>query len=399
MDLWLDSQNGGKEQEDDYDSESDEEAGIRSGGGGSYGGGDGTRGAEQVTSEYVPDGGEEGLYFILCNPSKSKMFQGRSTGRRLKRLVLKFGLYQLFYGSILMIIAISETNSFPLDQGWFGQIKYGSSIVNLTWCVSFPSVLFSCLAMFSVRNWPSLVTSRDLLTSLLQIYLGVFILIFITGGWCITVTFLTFSNVEWNKIPKAASPYNLYVATAVFLLPYLATLLYYLLDLHYLMDSLSSRSAVIREPGRHKGVVDLSDVTIWNTCGMFFCGMPFMVLFAVVQILEIVYRVLLECIERDKDKRDKRKASEPDKKKKKHWCYRLYKTIRKKCCGWCPKVGVLPCIRKKRSIRVRDSEADEEARQAAGGPPSPLSLSSDAQLYIPLLIVQMMAFVTATACE
>ena len=216
MDLWLDSQNGGKEVEGDYDSESgDEEVGIRKGGGG-----DGTRGAEQVTSEYVPDGGEVGLYFMLCNPSKSKMFQGRSTGRRLKRLVLKFGLYQLFYGWILVIIAIQETNTFPLNQGWFGQIKYGSSILNLTWCVSFPSVLFSCLGMMAIRNWPSLVTNRELLTSLLQIYLGAFILVFITGAWCITVTFLTFSNVEWNKISKASSPYNLYVATAVFLLPY-----------------------------------------------------------------------------------------------------------------------------------------------------------------------------------
>ena len=92
MDLWLDSQ-GGKEDDGDYDSESDEEIGIRRGGGEG-----GIRGAEQVTSEYVADGGEEGLYFILCNPSKSKMFQGRSTGRRLKRLVLKFGLYQLLYG-------------------------------------------------------------------------------------------------------------------------------------------------------------------------------------------------------------------------------------------------------------------------------------------------------------
>ena len=291
MDLWLDSQ-GGKEDDGDYDSESDEEIGIRRGGGEG-----GIRGAEQVTSEYVADGGEEGLYFILCNPSKSKMFQGRSTGRRLKRLVLKFGLYQLLYGWVstsfpslqlhrftpsststilsyiqflltfflpysplfvscswvLMIIAIQETNTFPLDQGWFGQVKYGSSILNLTWCISFPTVLFATLGMFAIRNWPSLVTNRELLTSLLQIYLGVFILIFIVGAWCITITFLTFSNVEWNKISKAVSPYNLYVATVCFLLPYLATLLYYLLDLHYLMDSLSSRSAVIREPGRHKG--------------------------------------------------------------------------------------------------------------------------------------------------
>ena len=152
-----------------------------------------------------------------------------------------------------MIIAIQETSTFPLDQGWFGQVKYGSSILNLTWCVSFPTVLFATLGMFAIRNWPSLVTNRELLTSLLQIYLGVFILIFIVGAWCITISFLTFSNVEWNKISKAVSPYNLYVATVCFLLPYLATLLYYLLDLHYLMDSLSSRSAVIREPGRHKG--------------------------------------------------------------------------------------------------------------------------------------------------
>ena len=105
---------------------------------------------------------------------------------------------------------------------------------------------------------------------------------------------------------------------------------------------------------------------------MVFCGIPFVVLFAVAQILDIIYRILLECFERDRDQRNQRKASEPDKKKKKHCCYRLLKTIRKKCCACCPKT--FPC-RKKRSIKVDDSEVDEEThRAAAGDPPRPVLL-------------------------
>ena len=35
-------------------------------------------------------------------------------------------------------------------------------------------------------------------------------------------------------------------------MPYLAALLYYILDLHYLLDELAVRGSVIREPGRPK---------------------------------------------------------------------------------------------------------------------------------------------------
>ena len=98
------------------------------------------------------------------------------------------------------------------------------------------------------------VTNRELFGNLLKIYFVHFTLVFLVGLWCIVVLFLTFQSVNFGKISAAVNPYSLYVCTALFLLPYLATLLYYLMDLHYLLDELSMRG-VIREPGRRKGTV------------------------------------------------------------------------------------------------------------------------------------------------
>ena len=115
----------------------------------------GLRDAEEVDVEVDDD--DDGLGFALANALK-----GKTTGRRIKRCIFKFGLYQLFFGIALMGIAGWETTNFPLDGGWFSEVKYGSSVRNLTWVVSFPSCLMAVVGMVAVRYWSSLVSAYSL---------------------------------------------------------------------------------------------------------------------------------------------------------------------------------------------------------------------------------------------
>ncbi len=50
--------------------------------------------------------------------------------------------------------------------------------------------------MFAVKNWASLVTNRNLLASLLRVYMAIFMVIFIFTLWTTCVLFLTFKNLK-----------------------------------------------------------------------------------------------------------------------------------------------------------------------------------------------------------
>lgn len=155
MHLYLQSQNPdfvpSQEYSDDDSDDSDEEnqTGFRP-----YG----VRGAEEVHrgDDDDDDDGDEGFGFAMVNALK-----GRTTGRRIKRCIFKFGLYQLFFGIALMGIACWETTYYPLTEGWFAEVKYGSSIRNLTWVVSFPSCLMAIVGMVAIWYWASLVSWID----------------------------------------------------------------------------------------------------------------------------------------------------------------------------------------------------------------------------------------------
>ena len=111
-----------------------------------------------------------------------------------------------------------------------------------------------------MRNWASLVTNRELFTSLLRIYLVFFVLMFLLAAWGLVVTFGIFHNVDFNKINPVINPYGLFISTVVFLIPYSLVLLYYILDLHYLMEEMEH--GTIKELGKvPKGTMDLTGVS------------------------------------------------------------------------------------------------------------------------------------------
>lgn len=177
-------------------------------------------------------------------------------------------------------------------------------------------MLMACVSILAMRNWASLVTNKQLFRTLLFIYLGAFAIILLLGIWCVAVTILTFQPVQFYKISPAVTPFPYYVCTLVFCLPYLLAIVYYILDLHYFIGEMDAKGD-IKEPGkRPKGTVDLAGVTLWNTFGLFCCAIPFMVLFQIGVVLEMIC-----CFWRE----------EPG---KRGLCYRLSKSIRNRCC-WC----------------------------------------------------------------
>ena len=90
----------------------------------------GARAAELAELVYFADDPDE----LSINRCWRKSFKGATTGRRLKRLVCRFGTYQMLFGGGLMGIAAYETITYPLDEGWFAATTYGWSVRNLTWC-------------------------------------------------------------------------------------------------------------------------------------------------------------------------------------------------------------------------------------------------------------------------
>ena len=212
-----------------------------------------------------------------------------------------------------------------------------------------------------MRNWASLVTSRDLFLSLLRIYLVFFSLMFVLAAWGLVVTFGIFNNVDFNKINPVINPYGLFIATVVFLIPYSLVLLYYILDLHYLMEEMEH--GTIKEPGKPpKGTMDLTGVTLTNSCGVFLCGIPFMILY---KLGEIVHE-LLSMVCGEYMARTDRWAEERERTRKKGVCYRIIKTLRNRCCCFCCPMGADKGARYGGKIASDDDgEARREREQEA----------------------------------
>lgn len=323
--------------EEDYytDDENDLEA-PRIGARPTLGGGQKGRGGENASGGQGDDDDDDDDTKGDIGHWLAGLFKGATVGRKIKRLVLNFTGWQLFFGFSLLVIACDESTNYQpgVGTGWFTTIKFGSSVLNLTWVVAFPSFGMSLLSIFAMRNWASLVTNRELFQSLLRIYLVFFVLMFLLAAWGLAVTFGIFNNVDFNKINPVINPYGLFIATVVFLIPYSLVLLYYILDLHYLIEEMEH--GTIKELGKTpKGTMDLTGVTISNSCGLFLCGIPFMVLFQLGEIVhELLSMVCGEYMARSDRWTDGRERS-----KKKGVCYRIVKTLRNRCCCFCCPMG------------------------------------------------------------
>lgn len=256
-----------------------------------------------------------------------KALRGKTPGRRLRRALFKFGLFQVLCGIPLLILTSLIFDNFRNTE-YYDTSKYGATLMELMWLVSFPTVLISAVTLTAVRNWASLTTNRRLLSNLMRCYMLVFGLMFFFTLWCACVLFLVFQNVDdWNETLVLARIFPYYVCTIIFLMPYLASQLYYELDFAYIVEEIDM-GGTIAEPDPPPTAMDLSDVTLLQSC-IFICAMPCILCIQCFDLIKAIGRAYTEHY-KDKplfgdNKKKKKKAPPP--KKKRRFLRRVWKTI------------------------------------------------------------------------
>lgn len=87
------------------------------------------------------------------------LLNGRTTGRRIKRVIFKYGLAQTVIGFILIVLSGYEgTYLLILLDG----VMYGNPI-SLMWVVAIFTFINGLLSLFAVYYWASLCTNRYVL--------------------------------------------------------------------------------------------------------------------------------------------------------------------------------------------------------------------------------------------
>lgn len=165
-----------------------------------------------------------------------------------------------------------------------------------------------------------------------------------------------------------------YVCTLIFLLPYLPVLVFYTMDVSYLVDEVE-RGGVIEELDPPKETKDMSDVTVVQSF-VFVCGMPcilciqfFDLATAVRKAYERHYREspLLPCASCCPDKSKVYSANDESKKPKKRstiWT-RLWRTLTRCFRGQKKKVDPKPMVEVQQlPLKELESDREREERQA-----------------------------------
>eukprot|EP01038_Epipyxis_sp_PR26KG_P012410 gene12410-16644_t len=259
-----------------------------------------------------------------CGYSLFKALRGNSTGRKLKRNFFMFGVGQFLCGLPLMIITIQEgqnLNNIP----YFETAPYGATLLTLMWLVCFPTMLMSMVSLLAVKYWASLTTNRALLGNLIRMYLGAFLLIFMFTLWCICATMLTFRKVKsWTDNVELAIIWPYYICTLLFIYPYIGLITIYVLNISGILEELD-HNGNIKEPDPPEVVMDLTDVTISQSC-LLIIVFPCV---AVIQCMDLVKAIqrAYRRYQTDRLHGFNNNNSRESKKKKKGFLRKVYRTL------------------------------------------------------------------------
>ena len=117
----------------------------------------------------------------------------------------------------------------------------------------------------------------------------------------------------------------------MFILPYLAAMLLYTLEISYLVEEMEL-GGNIEEPEIPEDVMDLSDVTMCQSA-LFFVATPFILVIQLYDLCVALYKALMRYLEYRKAIYEEKEARRNKKKrnvcsKMLRTCFRCYKTIK-----------------------------------------------------------------------
>lgn len=293
-----------------------------------------TRGLEEDEVEVDIRLDDDEFYGQDCGYWIIRMVRGNTTGRRIKRLVFKYGCYQLVCGVCLLLILDHLDRSYAMyDYHMVARPGMGSSVHNMMWLTAFPACLIAAWTMTMIYFWASLCTNRILLRTILQLYIGVSAFKFIFVLWATCIVFLAYKGVNFSKHDGMRAEIPAYVFSIIFMCTYLFAMFFHTLDLSYLIEELDYEDIVLEEP--YPPQFDLEGLTLQNLClgwlavpialGMqaldFFDG------FKMAVQRYLAYRRRRSMFPTEEELEEKRRRKE--RKEKKTFYYRLKKTTRR----------------------------------------------------------------------
>lgn len=190
-----------------------------------------------------------------------RAFRGRNTGRRLKRDIFKQGVSQIVVSVGMIIFTDHAARDFRLTN-FFDTSTYGTRLLSLWWLTCIIGFIISFVTFFIVYLWPSLVTNRVLLNQILKIYMLINFVnwIFVLATAITTLrTFGEYPRYDITPYLLKLQPY--YIASVLFLVPYLLCVCCNLLNVSYLNDELEFGGSLY-EPDAPEDTWDLSGMSL-----------------------------------------------------------------------------------------------------------------------------------------
>lgn len=186
------------------------------------------------------------------------------------------------------------------------------------WFVSLLSILMGVFSLVMIRYWVSLTSNRNLLNSVLKLYMVIFVVILAFSMWCLVAFFLAFDKINWQDTSEAPNVRPFYACTIVFLLPYITQIFLYTMNISYLCEEMEM-GGTIEEPNKPRNYMDLSNVTLCQSCA--FIGiLPVVVCMQGFGWLGTGFTLFLRCM-----------GCDSRKKKKKSIFRRIVKTVSRWC--------------------------------------------------------------------
>jgi len=302
-------------------------------------------------------GGEEGQNPDLLYENEFfyrlvKMIRGSTAGRKLKRTIFKLSLVMMLCSFPLMVLAYIEDRTFEVGYYFTVVQKVGAALQPLMWLTGVPGFLLGAGSLIIIKYWASLCTNRKLLCNIMRVYAAVLVFYMIIVVYTVAVLFLTFGGIKrWFDTMLLARIFPFYICTCIAIVPLLAGMVFYLMDVSYFVDEIGRPDSVIEEPDPPADVMDLSDVTATQLI-LVTVSFPFVVFMqvldlcvalqrAAVRFLRVQYRKRVQPLlgGRDDGQGQGQEQGTAKAKKRSGVLTRLARTIRRQVARLCLKGG------------------------------------------------------------